>query len=477
MLAGRRFRLPVAAAVLVALAGCAGKPMDPVVALSGAGSPEQQARAIEELSARPALEEDAKRALRRMMVAPGFSLAARQQAFDLLLKQDREGLRTTLETNIVRLESFEFRRWVLEQAAARDLKDFTTVIVNSWAGPVPVWGPNERERPEYLALAGLYGEDRVGDALFAVMNDASPVTKAALRARTWELLMRIGERERLKKMVAEAAIRPDDAMLRDIKQLVAELGILPETREELLWLAKLRQTASPAFWKMAGEALRDVPEEDKRQFELRGIPVVIAAHRYAPELLKLDRPKLYEQLLATLKSRDAAKYSANFEGWDSGSNRTENLAMQRDEVRWIDLLAASMALRMLEDPKVRARLFDMADRDQQDRRTEYGGVVRIDDSGGWEVVEVRPRTTGSDLRFEAPQELFDQGYTALFHFHMHAQEYENGSYAGPHMGDFAYAGATRANCLVFSFVRRDRLNADFYRHGPVVIDLGTVGRP
>jgi hypothetical protein len=45
------------------------------------------------------------------------------------------------------------------------------------------------------------------------------------------------------------------------------------------------------------------------------------------------------------------------------------------------------------------------------------------------------------------------------------------------MGDFAYAGATRANCLVFTFVRRDRMNADFYRHGPVVIDLGTVARP
>ncbi|MFM8639597.1 MAG: hypothetical protein ACKOEL_03040 [Planctomycetota bacterium] len=461
----------------VALVGCAGKPMDPLAALSGAGSPGQQESAIDELSARGTLDDDAKRTLRRVMVAPGFSLAVRQGAFDLLVKDDRDGLRTTLETNIVRMESLEFRRWLLVHIAARDMKDFTTVAVNSWAGPVPVWGPDERKRPEFLALAGLYGEDRVADALFAVMNDASPVTKAALRARTWELLMRIGERDRLKALVTDAAIRPDDAMLRDIKQLVAELGILPETREELLWLSKLRQSASPAFWKLAGDALREVPEEDKRRFELRGIPVAIAAHRYAPELLKLGRQQLYDQLLASLKARDAFKHSPNFEGWDTGSKRTENLAMQRDEVRWIDLLAASMAVRMIDDSAVRARLFDIADRDQQDRRTEYGGVVRISDTGAWEVVEVRPRTTGSDVRFEAPQELFDQGYTALFHFHMHAQEFENGSYAGPHMGDFAYAGATRANCLVFTFVRRDRMNADFYRHGPVVIDLGTVARP
>jgi hypothetical protein len=258
---------------------------------------------------------------------------------------------------------------------------------------------------------------------------------------------------------------------------VQEVGILPETREELLWLAKLRQEASPAYWRMAGDALRKVPEAATRDFELRGIPVVIAAQRYAPELLGRTREELYDDLLPRLRARGAAKHSANFTGWDTGASHSENLGTQRDEVRWIDLLACEMALRMADDPSVRARLFDIADRDLQDRRTEYGGVVRLDDSGAWQVVEVRPRVTGSDTRFEAPQELFDQGYTALFHFHMHAQEFENGSYAGPHMGDFAYAGSTRANCLVFTFVRRDAMNADFYRHGPVVVDLGTVGRP
>lgn len=455
---------------------CSQKPMDPVAALNGAGSPEQQMGAVEALGAKETLSEDEKRALRRTVFGAGVSLDVREAAFDLMVRADRDGLRTTLETNIVRMEAFEYRRWLMEQIAARGMKDFTVVVVNSWAGPVPVWGPDERKRPEYEAIAGLYGADRVGDALFAVMMEANPVRQSALRARTWELLMRIGERERLKELVTRAAARPDDAMVRDIKQLVDDLGILPETREELLWLAKLRQTASPAYWKLAGEALKQVPEEGKEHFELRGIPVVIAAHRYAPELLAQPKERLYADLVATLKTRDAARYSANFTGWDSGAKRTENLGTQRDEVRWIDLLACNMAIRMVDDPAVRARLFDIADRDQQDRRTEYGGVVRLNDTGGWEVVEVRPRVTGSDTRFEAPQELFDQGYTSLFHFHMHAQDFENGSYAGPHMGDFAYAGSTRANCLVFTFVRRDLMNFDFYRHGPVVVDLGTVGR-
>jgi len=330
-------------------------------------------------------------------------------------------------------------------------------------------------RPPRLLLGGRDLTERIRDADVNVVVSVV-ARQAALRARCWELLMRIGERERLKELVTKAATRPDDAMLRDIKQLLDELGILPETREELLWLAKLRQTATPSYWKLAGEAIRKVPEQETRGFELRGIPVAIAAQRYAPELLGRTKEELYRDLLPQLKARGAAKHSANFTGWDSGERRTENLGTQRDEVRWIDLLACEMALRMVDDPAVRARLFDIADRDQQDRRTEYGGVVKLDDTGAWQVVEVRPRVTGSDIRFDAPQELFDQGYTALFHFHMHAQEFENASYAGPHMGDFAYAGSTRANCLVFTFIRRSELNADFYRHGPVVIDLGTVGR-
>ena len=460
-----------------AAGACTRTPKDPIVALNSSQSPEEQRGAIEVLRMQTPLSEDAKRALRRSTFAQGFNLGIRQEAFDLLVQEDRKGLQETLETNIVRMESYEFRRWIMEQIGARQMKDFTVVVVNSWAGPVPVWGPDQFKRPEFEAMAALYGKDKVGDALFAVMMEANPLRQASLRARTWEILMRIGERDRLKQLVTSAAVRPDDVMLRDIKKLVDDLGILPETREELIWLGKLRQSASPAYWKMASEALHAVPEAQKANFELRGIPVVLAAHRYAPQLLGQTEDQLYTELLADLKGRDAGRYSPNFTGWETVSKGTEALGTQREKVRWIDLVAARLALMMIADPAVCARIFDIADRDHQDKRTEYGGIVRINDTGAWEVVEIRPRQTGSDTRFEAPQELFDQGYTSLFHFHFHAQEFEGGAYAGPHVGDFGYAESSRANCLVFSFVKRDTVDVDYYRHGPLVIDLGTVKRP
>ena len=111
-------------------------------------------------------------------------------------------------------------------------------------------------------------------------------------------------------------------------------------------------------------------------------------------------------------------------------------------------------------------MFDLADRDMADRDTEFGGVIRIKSDGKPAIEEMKPRVQGNDLRYESSQKMFDNAYTGLFHFHLHCQSYDNMQYAGPHLGDFAYAESTRANCLVFSFVSRKELNVDFYRHGP-----------
>jgi transposase len=480
-------------ASLHAMAGCATQPpADPVRVLGTTGlTASDHLAAIQVLEKQDPLSADASQTVRRVLTGLGYNIEVRQAAFNMLAQRDRKVMMETLQTTIGRLESFEFRRWMIEQIAAHDWKDFTIVIVNSWAQPVPIWGSNDLERPEYKAMRILYGprnaqgapirqaderttDEAVVDALFAVLMDANPIRQAALRARTWELLMRIGQRERLQALVANTAFRPDDVMLRDIRQLSVDLGILPETREELLWLAKLRQTATPSYWKMAGDALKQIPEAERRRFELRGVAVAIAASRYQPELLGLSTDELFARVSAALRAKGAGKHSANFQGY--GEGHTELIGTQRDQVKWIDLMAMLLAMDLTEKPQVRKALFDIGDRDQQDRRTEYGGVIRINDNGMYEVVEVAPRVTGSDSRYEAPQEAFDLGYTALFHFHFHAQSYENGSYAGPHMGDFMYANATRANCLVFAFIKRGELNVDYYRHGPVVVDLGTIQR-
>jgi hypothetical protein len=55
--------------------------------------------------------------------------------------------------------------------------------------------------------------------------------------------------------------------------------------------------------------------------------------------------------------------------------------------------------------------------------------------------------------------------------------YDNGDYAGPHLGDFQYADATRMNGVTVSCLDANTVNLDFYRHGRFVVDLGTLERP
>jgi hypothetical protein len=81
-----------------------------------------------------------------------------------------------------------------------------------------------------------------------------------------------------------------------------------------------------------------------------------------------------------------------------------------------------------------------------------------------------------DLKFLAPQALIDRVYTGLAHYHFHAQEYKNTNHAGPGIGDMEFAKRLNFNCLVFTFVERDRLNVDYYQPNGAVVDLGTLER-
>jgi hypothetical protein len=136
-----------------------------------------------------------------------------------------------------------------------------------------------------------------------------------------------------------------------------------------------------------------------------------------------------------------------------------------------------IAIESLSIDALRDHVFDYAERDLLDDDTEFGGVLAVDEEGRIELLEFPPRLRRGDNRFEATQELFDAAYSGVFHFHNHAQKFDNADYAGPHMGDFAYAESTRANCLVFTFIDSRTINADYYRHGGIVVDLGTFRRP
>jgi hypothetical protein len=463
---------------LVACVACgAPRPKDPLATLARAGAlPTEQEAAMQALDAVKSGEqaEAYDKQLRKMIYQPGYTQGVREQAFARLQARDVQGLKDILALNLPKMDALAWRQWLCERIAAEGWNDLTPTLVRAWAVPFPGWVDRPEDRPERKALVALHGEDKLTEVLVDLLVKSDPMKDRNLRMRCWELLQRQGQRERLVTLLASGETQADDPLLRDLRRCAKEMGILPTTREEILWLQALLTTANAIFWDEARQAVAKLPEQTRETLEIRELPIAVAAARRRPELLQASAPELYARVEARRSANGSRIAMASLEGYMT--DHQETLYSQRGKLRWGDLAAMTLAMDVLEDRAIRRRLFELADRDLEDRSTEYGGLLSVKRDGSAELVECIPKVKGSDVRFEAPQVMFDQGYTGLFHFHLHAQSYDNERYAGPHIGDFTYADSTRANCLVFTFLKRRELNVDYYRHGPVVVDLGTVTR-
>ncbi|MDZ4830559.1 MAG: hypothetical protein SGJ09_10235 [Phycisphaerae bacterium] len=465
----------------VVLAGCSGpaRVENPIAVLQTPERPGREYLEAMQVADRSARDPAYHAALKRIVVSPNYVVEARRAAFARLYELDREGLKSTLDLNLPKMEALEWRREVCEKLAEAKWTEMTPTLIRAWAVFIPGWADLGKERPERLALVALHGKDKIVDVLLDEMAKANPVTQSNLRARCWELLLLEGQEARLRALLADETAIGKDAMLLDLRAGVVELGVLPRTREEILWVRSLREPKRRQFWNEAVVAVGKLDASRRASLELRDVAIVTAAARHSPELLTISDADLDALIIARTGGDGRPVFSPDFTGHNGGNSDyfSERLQSQQTKLTFGDRLAMALAVEALRSPELRAHLFECADRDLADRSTEYGGVVGVDAKGRFEFVEYPSRTRANDARYEAPQELMDSLYTGLFHTHFHAQAYDNRQYAGPHMGDFQFADATRANCLVFAYIDSSRLNVDYYRYGRVVVDLGTIARP
>ncbi len=473
--------LVAAAALHSSVASCSGpaRISDPVAVIANPEEPSRrQLQAMNQLDALPADPEYLK-ALRRPIALPGYSLDVRKASFERLYELDREALLEQLELTLPRQENLEWRAWVCGRVAALDWRAMTTTLIRAWAAPIPAWQTSRSdrpERPERLALEQMYGADRLPAVLLREFVESDPAIQANLRMRCWELLVALGQTSTLRALVIEGSIGPRDPLLRQIRPVVTELGVMPCTREELLWARRIGGSEGADYRTKAAAAIAMLPPERRDGLRIRDLNAVVAAAAVEPALLTESDEALYERLESRLESRQAGKHRASFEGYGP-ENFTEALRPQRRQLTWTDLVAMHLALDALDSEAMRSHLFDLAERDLLDRTTEYGGMISLDAANRFELIEFPPRARTGDLRYEGPPELFEALAMGLFHLHLHCQKFDNGRYAGPHLGDFQLADASGANCLVLTFIDSKTLDADWYRHGRVAVDLGTIQRP
>jgi len=363
------------------------------------------------------------------------------------------------------------RRRLCELIAEYGWVDLTPALTSAWA--VQIVGFNDEwDRPEAIALSKLHGRQAIPDVLFDLFVESSKVSEHGLRTRCWDLLHRLGYRDRLVNLLQEHEPPEKDAMLIDLHTGAKELGVVPHNREEILWMRSLRKPEFAQFWGELVEAIQQIPDSRRAELDMRDLPIVVSAARHQPQLLSASVSEMYQLINRYVQQQRHYDRGTHFDG-DAGGTKDRLYAWQ-NELNWGDLAAMLILIQALETPEVVTHLFDYAKRDQLDETTEYGGVFKLDHQGRYEILEFPPRIRSHDQEFNASQEMFDAAYTALFHFHYHVQQARNSEYAGPGFGDKNYANNTRANCVVFTSIRKGAMNVDFYRYGGVTVDLGEI---
>lgn len=461
--------------ILCFLGGCASQPdPDPLKTLSGPSiTGTTHVRAMEQLDETAPNDPQTLKVLHTIVARDTYSIDARTAALNRLAERDLDNLKRTIRQWLPRAESWGWIIRCSEIIAERGWIDLSPALVSSWARPIPTMR-DEMQRPEYQALAKLHGPENVTEVVYALFMEAKSVGEQGLRTRCWDLLHRLRQRDRLVQLIASSEVAEDDLMLLDLKAGAAELGLIPNTREEILWLRQLRMPEHAEFWSRAVAAVQQLPPARRAELELRDIPILVSASLHDPGLLQMSRDELYAHANAYVRDQPHYAHESNYD--NIGANTKQRLHDHRNDLTWGDLAAMQIAIRAVQVPEVVAHLFNYAERDKADDSTEYGGVIALDARDRFEILEFQPVMRRHDREFIAPQRMLDAAYTSIFHFHLHVQNYRNVDYAGPSYGDLNYADSTRANCLVFTFVNENTLNVDFYRHGRVVVDLGVIKR-
>lgn len=453
---------------IVMLAGCAAPRFDdPIKVMTDKyAAINWRIAAAEQAEAQFANDPRRLAALNSLLWDTGHPDALRIYAIDQLIAIDENDLRQKLDRRIVLIPYGPPLEHLFKLAKDRQWSGLTPMLVKRWA--VPIFATPDHDRRERKWIEELNPGRDVNDIVFEVFTSPADAITAEQRVGAWALLNRLTTKEKLIEALAKAPA--ETALVADLKAAAADLHTLPRHREGIKHLYYLRDPSRKAAWEQARANVAKLSPTQRVGLELRHLPVIA---QLDPATLAAERDALLKELSSLLSSEEHHA-AAQDGGADEGDPHRLNDV--RDKVTWADLATMKLLLRLLRDPAVKASLFAQADVDVKDEGAEHGGVIDI--AGGKPVAKDHvPILGASHNRQYAPrEEMIVHCYTGLAHYHFHAQEFRNRSFAAPGRGDLETAERLDFNFLVFTFIDRDRLNVDYYQHGGVVVDMGTLRR-
>ncbi len=460
------FRLFILAAAVGLLSSCATRVFDdPIAVWVDHESPSEWKHAAIAQTARG--DQDSVRyvaALRTVLWEPGYPTWQRRWALAQLVEADPAALRADIGFRLAHVDTWAVIEVASDGIALQGWVDATAAIVRSLARPAR--GVDDTDRPEYGALTALYPNQQVVRTVEMVFRSEIGAPRIDDRVAAWQLLGRLCPPDDLRDRLASAP--PDTALVSDLQAAASVLATLPTHREQVLRLMSLRAASNGRDWAHFESIVASLAPAKRDGLTLGHFGVLRGLDQ---SQLDRDRSEILTRIRADLES--AYHVLRSPEGDLHGAPHPQRLEDWAEQLSWTDLQALSVVSTALRDRALIDELFRQADADHRDRRSEHGGVLDWQ-NGRLHAHPYTPAIKQHDRIFHPSTKMIEHLYSAVAHYHYHAQRYDNDDYAGPGKADRELADRLGCVCVVFTLIDRDRLNVDYYQPGGVVIDLGTV---
>ncbi|GMV24464.1 MAG: hypothetical protein AMXMBFR58_04950 [Phycisphaerae bacterium] len=383
---------------------------------------------------------------------------------------------------------------------ARGWEDFTGPLIRSYSRfqlLVP-----DKERAERTALVTLYPGKKVEQVVYDAFVTPPPMDKIPgldttqrLRAEAWDLLGRLDPSGSFRlRALRETGVPENDVELAAIQRAAREVRAIPISGGEIAWLTSLvnpDNAANAAWWAEVSSITARLSDEQALGLCLRHLEALRYASVSKPSWLSMSRQALMKELEVRLADRTFHRRGA-----DQQSNHKpvrQDLSTWRDRLSWGDLVSILAVDDVLADARIRTQLFRQQALDHADKQTEYGGILEFlspstvettwsgeakDQAPRWQAQLYTPRSAQrvADDRFIASDDMMNAADRALAIYHFHTHSYRNEDYAGPSDADTDFATTTGRTCLVFTSIREDRMNIDYYLPGGPILDLGDMDK-
>ena len=396
----------------------------------------------------------------------GHPIRLRQYAVNQLVAIDEDSFRRDLTLRIARLHSHELLAFVFKLAIDRGWPETTALVVQNYSRAIPAIP--DTQRLEHTLLQELHPDQLVPQISFEVLEGVHTRTSLSQQAAAWQLLNRFLDGNDLFNYLNKAL--PTTGMIRDLKAGATDLRVLPHNKQQLLWLTYLRDPIHKPYWDAARILIASLNPQQRDRLALRHLKPLLVSD---PSTLDMSHAQLWRDIQSRLTGTEHHFTKSQRQG--SSRKDLQAFSVWGPTLSWADLVVIRLLLHILKDKSLAVEWFRQADIDVTDLESEHGGV--LDQKGKRYLAKsYDPWMRCHNRKYVASPRLIEHLYTAVAHYHFHAQTTRNTEGAAPGRGDQRFADRWGFNCLVLSFIDRNRLNVDYYGPEGVEIDLGTLYR-